>query len=104
MTRTPGTAGCDHALGPARMSDRGHEHAQPASDRHLRIGICCYPTAGGSGVVATELGKHLAERGHSVAFISYANPLRLGEIPPRVCYHEVEQESHALLKQFPHSL
>lgn len=70
----------------------------------MRIGICCYPTAGGSGVVATELGKHLAERGHSVAFISYANPLRLGELPPRVCYHEVDQENHALLKQFPHSL
>jgi len=86
------------------VSDQGHEHAGPATDRHLRVGICCYPTAGGSGVVATELGKHLAERGHSVAFISYANPLRLGELPPRVCYHEVEQESHALLKQFPHSL
>jgi len=70
----------------------------------MRIGICCYPTAGGSGVVATELGKHLAERGHSVAFISYANPLRLGELPPRVCYHEVDQDSHVLLKQFPHSL
>ena len=70
----------------------------------MRIGICCYPTAGGSGVVATELGKHLAERGHSVAFISYSSPLRLGEIPPRVCYHEVDQDSHPLLKQFPHSL
>jgi L-malate glycosyltransferase len=80
------------------------DHPGPASDKHLRIGICCYPTAGGSGVVATELGKHLAARGHSVAFISYANPLRLGELPPRVCYHEVDQESHALLKQFPHSL
>jgi L-malate glycosyltransferase len=79
-------------------------HAEPVSDRHMRIGICCYPTAGGSGVVATELGKHLAERGHSVAFISYANPLRLGELPPRVCYHEVDQDSHVLLKQFPHSL
>ena len=78
--------------------------APPATERHMRIGICCYPTAGGSGVVATELGKHLAERGHSVAFISYANPLRLGQLPPRVCYHEVDQESHALLKQFPHSL
>ncbi len=86
------------------MSDPGHDLAHPASDRHLRVGICCYPTAGGSGVVATELGKHLAERGHTVAFISYANPLRLGELPPRVCYHEVEQESHTLLKQFPHSL
>jgi len=70
----------------------------------MRIGICCYPTAGGSGVVATELGKHLAERGHSVAFISYANPLRLRELPPRVCYHEVDQDNHPLLKQFPHSL
>ena len=70
----------------------------------MRIGICCYPTAGGSGVVATELGKHLAERGHSVAFISYANPLRLRELPPRVCFHEVDQDNHPLLKQFPHSL
>ena len=70
----------------------------------MRIGICCYPTAGGSGIVATELGKHLAERGHSVAFISYANPLRLQELPPRVCYHEVDQDNHPLLKQFPHSL
>jgi N-acetyl-alpha-D-glucosaminyl L-malate synthase BshA len=70
----------------------------------MRIGICCYPTAGGSGVVATELGKHLAERGHSVAFISYASPLRLRELPPRICYHEVDQDSHPLLRQFPHSL
>ncbi len=70
----------------------------------MRVGICCYPTAGGSGIVATELGKHLAERGHSVAFISYANPLRLQELPPRVCYHEVDQDNHPLLKQFPHSL
>jgi N-acetyl-alpha-D-glucosaminyl L-malate synthase BshA len=55
-------------------------------------------------VVATELGKRLAERGHSVAFISYSNPLRLRELPPRVCYHEVEEDSHPLLRQFPHSL
>jgi len=70
----------------------------------MRIGICCYPTAGGSGVVATELGKHLAARGHEVSFISYAAPLRLRELPPRVCFHEVEQDTHPLLKQFPHSL
>ena len=80
------------------------DHPRPVSDRHMRIGICCYPTAGGSGVVATELGKHLAERGHSVAFISYASPLRLRELPPRICYHEVDQDSHPLLRQFPHSL
>jgi L-malate glycosyltransferase len=92
----------------SEMNDR-HTHEEPLEEGRggkpgLRIGICCYPTAGGSGVVATELGKHLAERGHSIAFISYANPLRLRELPPRVCYHEVDQESHPLLKQFPHSL
>ncbi len=70
----------------------------------MHIGIVCYPTAGGSGVVATELGKHLAERGHNVAIISYANPLRLRRLPPRVCFHEVDEDDHPLLKQFPHSL
>lgn len=70
----------------------------------MRIGIVCYPTAGGSGVVATELGKHLAERGHVISFISYASPLRLRDLPQRVCFHEVDQDDHPLLKQFPHSL
>jgi N-acetyl-alpha-D-glucosaminyl L-malate synthase BshA len=70
----------------------------------LRIGISCYPTHGGSGVVATELGKHLAERGHDVAFISYDTPLRLSELPPRVSYHEVEIEQYPLLKHFPYTL
>jgi N-acetyl-alpha-D-glucosaminyl L-malate synthase BshA len=70
----------------------------------MRIGIVCYPTVGGSGVVATELGKHLAERGHDISFISYASPLRLRELPPRVCFHVVDQDDHPLLRQFPHSL
>ncbi len=70
----------------------------------MRIGICCYPTHGGSGVVATELGKHLAERKHEVAFISYAAPLRLTELPPRVSFHEVEIEQYPLLKHFPYTL
>jgi len=70
----------------------------------MRIGICCYPTHGGSGIVATELGKHLAERGHCVSFISYAAPLRLGELPPGVSYHEVEIEQYPLLKHFPYTL
>lgn len=70
----------------------------------MRIGICCYPTHGGSGVVATELGKHLADRGHEVAFISYAAPLRLTELPPRVSFHEVEIEQYPLLKHFPYTL
>jgi N-acetyl-alpha-D-glucosaminyl L-malate synthase BshA len=55
-------------------------------------------------VVATELGKHLAEKGHDISFISYASPLRLRELPPRVCFHVVDQDDHPLLKQFPHSL
>lgn len=70
----------------------------------MRIGICCYPTHGGSGVVATELGKHLAARGHEVAFISYETPLRLGSLPERVSYHQVEIEQYPLLKHFPYTL
>jgi N-acetyl-alpha-D-glucosaminyl L-malate synthase BshA len=70
----------------------------------MRIGISCYPTHGGSGVVATELGKHLAARGHEVAFISYATPLRLGKLPPRVSFHEVKIEQYPLLKNFPYTL
>jgi len=70
----------------------------------VRIGICCYPSHGGSGVVATELGKHLAEHGHDVSFISYSAPLRLNELPPRVSFHEVEIEQYPLLKHFPYTL
>ncbi|MBU1049860.1 N-acetyl-alpha-D-glucosaminyl L-malate synthase BshA [Candidatus Bipolaricaulota bacterium] len=70
----------------------------------MKIGICCYPSHGGSGVVATELGKHLAERGHEVAFVSYDTPLRLSELPPRVSFHEVEIEQYPLLKHFPYTL
>ena len=70
----------------------------------MRIGITCYPTHGGSGVVATELGKHLAARGHEVAFISYSTPLRLRELPPRVSYHEVEIVEYPLLRNFPYTL
>lgn len=55
----------------------------------MRIGIVCYPTYGGSGVVATELGKSLAERGHSVHFISYQQPARLDFFSNNVFYHEV---------------
>ncbi len=70
----------------------------------MRIGITCYPHHGGSGVVATELGKHLAGHGHDVAFISYSTPLRLTELAPRVSFHEVEIVSYPLLKQFPYTL
>ncbi|MBN1873835.1 MAG: N-acetyl-alpha-D-glucosaminyl L-malate synthase BshA [Anaerolineae bacterium] len=70
----------------------------------MRIGITCYPTHGGSGVVATELGKHLAARDHEVAFISYSTPLRLYELPPHISFHEVEIQEYPLLKNFPYTL
>ena len=70
----------------------------------MRIGITCYPTHGGSGVIATELGKHLAKNGHEVAFISYSTPLRLTELPPRVSFHQVQVVSYPALQNFPYML
>lgn len=66
----------------------------------MKIGISCYPTYGGSGVVATELGKCLAEKGHEVHFISYAMPMRLSSFLNNVFYHEVEMGSYPLF-DFP---
>jgi N-acetyl-alpha-D-glucosaminyl L-malate synthase BshA len=67
----------------------------------MKIGITCYPTYGGSGVVATELGKALAEKGHEVHFISYAFPHRLRHFINNIFYHEVEISKYPL---FEHSL
>jgi len=67
----------------------------------MKIGITCYPTYGGSGVVATELGKALAEKGHEVHFISYAFPHRLNQFINNIFYHEVEISKYPL---FEHSL
>lgn len=66
----------------------------------MKIGITCYPTYGGSGVVATELGKALALRGHEVHFISYAMPTRLNGFVDNIFYHEVEINSYPLF-EFP---
>jgi len=65
----------------------------------LRIGITCYPTYGGSGAVATELGLELARRGHEVHFISYASPFRLRGFAERVTFHEVGQTEYPLFEQ-----
>lgn len=70
----------------------------------MRIGITCYPTYGGSGIVATELGLELALRGHEVHFISYANPIRLDPDTPRVHYHEVEVSQYPLFHFPPYCL
>jgi len=70
----------------------------------MKIGITCYPTYGGSGAVATELGIHLAERGHEVHFISYAQPFRLDHFRERIFFHEVEMDQYPLFEHPPYSL
>ena len=66
----------------------------------MKIGITCYPTYGGSGVVATELGKALAKEGHEIHFISYALPFRLSNFVENIVFHEVEMSSYPLF-EFP---
>ena len=68
------------------------------------IGITCYPVAGGSGIVATELGQQLAARGHEVHFVSYALPFRLDGYQANVMYHGVETTSYTLFKYPPYTL
>lgn len=70
----------------------------------MKIGITCYPTYGGSGAVATELGLDLAARGHEVHFISYAQPFRLDHFRERVFFHEVEMDQYPLFEHPPYSL
>ncbi len=70
----------------------------------MKIGITCYPTYGGSGVVATELGIELAARGHEIHFISYAMPIRLSETHDRIHFHEVEVTSYPLFDHPPYTL
>ena len=69
----------------------------------MKVGITCYPTYGGSGVVATELGKELAVRGHDVHFISYALPIRL-TMSDRIYFHEVEVLAYPLFEYPPYDL
>jgi N-acetyl-alpha-D-glucosaminyl L-malate synthase BshA len=70
----------------------------------MKIGITCYPTYGGSGVVATELGMELAARGHEIHFISYAMPTRLNIANERIYFHEVEVTSYPLFDHPPYTL
>jgi N-acetyl-alpha-D-glucosaminyl L-malate synthase BshA len=68
----------------------------------MRIGIVCYPTFGGSGVLATELGKALAQKGHLVHFITYQQPVRLGAFTPNIFYHEVQVPTYPLFDYPPY--
>ncbi len=70
----------------------------------MKIGITCYPTYGGSGIVATELGKELADRGHEIHFISYALPMRLNTALANIQFHEVEVTTYPLFDHPPYAL
>jgi len=68
----------------------------------MKIGIVCYPTFGGSGVVATELGKGLAQKGHQVHFITYTQPIRLDFFNENIFYHEVNVSNYPLFQYAPY--
>jgi N-acetyl-alpha-D-glucosaminyl L-malate synthase BshA len=68
----------------------------------MKIGIVLYPTFGGSGVVATELGKALAQKGHEIHFITYAQPVRLGSYRENIYYHEVAVSNYPLFEFQPY--
>ncbi len=70
----------------------------------MNIGITCYPTFGGSGIVATELGQHLGRRGHNIHFISSAMPNRLIDLGDTVFFHEVDAMSYPLFEYVPYDL
>jgi N-acetyl-alpha-D-glucosaminyl L-malate synthase BshA len=72
--------------------------------RNMKIGITCYPTYGGSGAVATELGIALARRGHEIHFITYAQPFRLPAFSPRIYFHEVDVGRYPLFEYPPYDL
>ena len=68
----------------------------------MKIGIVLYPTIGGSGIVATELGKALSKKGHEIHFITYSEPVRLGELRKNIFYHEVRTSDYPLFKFTPY--
>ncbi|MEE6133030.1 N-acetyl-alpha-D-glucosaminyl L-malate synthase BshA [Priestia flexa] len=70
----------------------------------LKIGITCYPSVGGSGVIATELGKLLAEKGHEIHFISSSMPFRLNKVYSNIYFHEVEVNQYSVFKYPPYDL
>jgi len=70
----------------------------------VNVGITCYPTVGGSGAVAAELGKQLARRGHTVHFVSYRLPFRLDEFSDNIRFHEIDVTTYSLFEYPPHDL
>lgn len=72
--------------------------------KKLKIGITCYPTVGGSGAIATELGKKLAELGHEIHFISSSLPFRLNKMYPNIYYHQVEVNQYSVFQYPPYDI
>ena len=70
----------------------------------MKIAIVCYPTFGGSGVVATELGLALARRGHDIHFVTYSQPVRLDQLTENVRFHEVHVPEYPLFHYQPYEL
>lgn len=75
-----------------------HEDFELDKRRHLRVGITCYPSIGGSGILASALGEELARRGHEVHFICYDRPFRMPENAPRLFFHRVAVNNYGLFK------
>ena len=73
-------------------------------EANMKIGVTCYPTYGGSGIVATELGKELADRGHEIHFISASLPMRLNASQPTIKFHEVEAATYPVFDHAPYTL
>ena len=72
--------------------------------RKMKIGITCYPTVGGSGVIATELGKMLAEKGHEVHFITSSTPFRLNRMYANIVSHQVDVNSYSVFQYAPYDI
>ncbi|WP_144511354.1 N-acetyl-alpha-D-glucosaminyl L-malate synthase BshA [Bacillus sp. FJAT-22090] len=72
--------------------------------RKLKIGITCYPSVGGSGIIATELGKMLAEKGHEIHFITSSMPFRLNKMYPSITFHQVEVNSYSVFQYAPYDI
>ncbi|MFC5603275.1 N-acetyl-alpha-D-glucosaminyl L-malate synthase BshA [Sporosarcina koreensis] len=72
--------------------------------KKLKVGVICYPTVGGSGVVATELGLKMAERGHEMHFITSSRPFRIPDGQPNIHFHEVKIDGYAVFKYPPYDI
>ncbi len=72
--------------------------------KKLKVGVICYPTVGGSGVVATELGLKMAERGHEIHFITSSRPFRIPDVHPNIQFHEVKIDGYAVFKYPPYDI